>query len=104
MAEEKQPGFSTNGTRPRAPATGLLGRVVALILGAAFLTLAFMFSLVLLAVAAVAGLLIGGYLWWKSRALRKQMREQEREQPSSGARIIEGEVIRDTVANDKLLR
>lgn len=108
MAEEKEPEFSTTDTRSGASAPSLLGRIAAIILGAVFLTLAFMFSLALLAVAAVAGLLIGGYLWWKSRTLRKQiqeqMQQQMRAQTPSGALIIEGEVIRDTVQNDKLLR
>ncbi len=38
------------------------------------LVLAFMFSLVALAVVAVLGLALGGWLWWKTRALRKQIR------------------------------
>ena len=65
-----------------------------MVLGAAFLVLAFMFSLVILAALAVGGLMLWGWLWWKTRAVRKQMREQSPE-PASKGYIIEGEVIRE---------
>ena len=40
-------------------------------------------------------LTFGGYLWWKTRELRRQMRArmQEQSQPWSGGDYIEGEVI-----------
>ena len=57
---------------------------------ALLLVAAFTFSLVLFAVLVVVGLLVWTYLWWKTRALRKQMRERP-----PGGRVIEGEVIRD---------
>jgi uncharacterized protein HemX len=61
--------------------------------------LAFMFSLAALAVVAVGGALLGGWLWWKTRAVRKQMQDQMQQQaqqrPADGY-IIEGEVIRET--------
>ena len=56
----------------------------------------------LLAVAVVGGLLFWGVMWWKTRELRRRMREQMDnpmqtpfgDVPASGGRIIEGEVIR----------
>jgi hypothetical protein len=39
-----------------------------------------MFSLVALAVVAVGGLMLWGWLWWKTRAIRQQIREQGLEQ------------------------
>ncbi len=76
----------------------LLSKVLAFVIGAGFLVLAFMFSLVALAVIAVLGLGVWGWLWWKTRAIRKQMREQMSESaPMASANrdglIIEGEVI-----------
>jgi hypothetical protein len=103
MTDEEQFRFSGKKLRFDTRAPSLLGRIIALLLGTAVLVLAFMFSLVLLAVAATVGVLALGYVWWKSRALRKQLREQMAEQPS-GARIIEGEVIRDDTHGDRLLR
>lgn len=85
------------------PPQSLAGRIVAFILTGALLVLAFMFSLVALAVAAVGGLLLGGWLWWKTRAVRKQMAAAQatagftRTEAFRGT-IIEGEVIRDADA------
>lgn len=70
-----------------APA-GPLGKAVALIVGAILLVLGFVFSLVLLAIIAVAGLAAFGYFWWKTRELRKTMREQ-----APGGQVIEGEAV-----------
>ena len=53
--------------------------------------LAMTFSVVLFAVVASIGLLVWGYLWWKTRDLRKQMRDHP-----PGGLIIEGEVIRES--------
>lgn len=49
----------------------LLARVIGLLLGAVFLVLAFVFSIVIFIVLLAVGLLALGYLWWKSRALRR---------------------------------
>lgn len=90
------------------PVRGPLGTALALVTGAALLVLGFTFSLLILAAAAVAGSLGFGYLWWKTRALRKQIREQmdyqaqqhrmgvpPMEGGSPGGEIIEGEVLRE---------
>jgi len=91
-----------DGTEP-----GLLGRVVGIAAGAVLLIAALMFSVVIFAFALAAGLLAWGYLWWKTREVRRRMREQMEAQrmgqgsqphgntPPQGGRIIEGEVIRD---------
>ena len=99
MTEEEKLEFARSRARFRMQTPSLLGRIVAIILGAAFLILAFMFSLVVLVVAVTGGLLAWAYLWWKSRKLRQQIREQ-----SPGMRIIEGEVIRESEQDDRLLR
>ncbi|MCB1915129.1 MAG: CPBP family intramembrane metalloprotease [Rhodocyclaceae bacterium] len=70
--------------------------------------LAMTFSVVLFAVVASIGLLVWGYLWWKTRDLRKAMREHVRAQQDTGGRtggapgpattrgdVLEGEVIRE---------
>ncbi len=90
----------TSEAQPHQPS--LLGRILAFIVGAGVLVLAFMFSLVALAVIAVGGLLLWAWLWWKTRAIRQQMREQSplnadfNRNNSSNGQIIEGEVIRDS--------
>jgi hypothetical protein len=51
------------------------------------------FSLLVFALAAVGALLTLGYLWWKTRDLRRQVPSQ-----STGGRIIEGEAVRENTS------
>ena len=61
--------------------------------GTVMLVSAFVFSLVFLAIGLAVVLVFGGYLWWKTRELRRQLRtEMERHQQPAGE-VIEGEVI-----------
>ena len=117
MTTQEQMKFSQRYARFNTPPQSLFGKLLTLVLGGAFLVLAFMFSLVALAVVAVGGLMLWGWLWWKTRAVRKLIREQgitpesmassNSASHSSGGYIIEGEVIRETdepPAAGKLLR
>jgi hypothetical protein len=61
--------------------------------GAAMLVSAFVFSLVFLAIGLAVVLVFGGYLWWKTRELRRQLRAEMQGQQQPGGRVIEGEVI-----------
>lgn len=109
-SQRQTPPFGTNALGQTPP--GPLAKIVAFLLSAIFLTLAFMFSLVALGVVAVLGIGLGGWLWWKTRALRKQMRQAEASLRSGhaattaagGSTIIEGEFVRETSANERLLR
>ena len=62
--------------------------ILALLAGAILLILGFLFSVVVLAVIAALGLAVGGYLWWKTRTLRRAMREQ-----APDGQIIDGEAV-----------
>ena len=93
--------FNSRGRPPQGPVAQLLTVIGgALVLGAAF-----MFSLVFFAVLAIAGLIFWLYFMWKTRALRRQMREQLDAQAgargpaspppgSASGEVIEGEAIR----------
>ena len=91
---------------PRGP----LAKLAAFVLSAVFLVLAFMFSLVALAVVAVVGILLGGWLWWKTRTLRKQIQQMREEaaqqmggeQPVRSDQVIEGEFIREVPPDQRL--
>ncbi len=80
---------------------GLLQKLLALLVGATLLILGFMFSVVVLAVVAVLGVIGFGYFWWKTRALRKAMRErspaavfdEEAVIIDGEARVVEGELL-----------
>lgn len=63
--------------------------------GAVMLVSAFMVSVVFLAIGLAVVLIFGGYLWWKTRELRRQLRERMQGQRQSAGDVIEGEVIRD---------
>ncbi len=88
---------------------GPVAKLAAFVLSVAFMVLAFMFSLVALAVVAVAGVMLGGWLWWKTRALRKQMQEMRDaqtmgrpQQPARSDQVIEGEFIREAGPDQRL--
>jgi Flp pilus assembly protein TadB len=83
---------------------GVFGTALAIAGGVVLLAGAVVFSVVLLAVAAVAGVLVGGYLWWKTRSLRRQLREQAETHPGAGSQpggsprdgtVIEGDFVRE---------
>ncbi len=79
----------------------VLVKVVAVTAGIVLLMSAFVLSLVFFAVAFTVVLVAGGYLWWKTRDLRKQMRAQMQEQMQprrSDDDVIEGVVIHKTEA------
>jgi 4-hydroxybenzoate polyprenyltransferase len=90
MNSDQQSSSFDRDPRPPQRPPGPIAKLFALLLGAAFLVLAFMFSLVALAVVAVGGLALWGWLWWKTRALRKQMQATAGLDPQ----IIEGEFVR----------
>ena len=93
---------------------GPLSRLLAALIGILVLGAALMFSLVFFAVLAVAGLLFWLYFWWKTRALRQQMRDQPPLSPADFVRptentptsgeIIEGEATRVPEAHRQLPR
>ena len=49
--------------------------------GALVLASAFVVSLVFVAIGLAVVLTVGGYLWWQTRELRRQMRARMQEQP-----------------------
>ena len=100
------------------PPQNLFTQILTVVLGALALVLAFMFSLVVFAVIAVAGLVFWLYFLWKTRAIRGQMRTQMDEQmrqqqdeenqkppgfeSDSGGEIIEGEAVRVVDEHNRL--
>jgi len=90
-----------DNTRPRigqpdsviARAKSLGVKALVVVAGAVVLASAFAVSLVVLAVALAIVLTCGGYVWWKTRDLRKQMRDRLQAQAAPPGRIIEGELV-----------
>jgi hypothetical protein len=77
-------------------ARGLLIKVLAVAASAILLLSAIAISIVVFAVVLAGLLVVGVYLWWKTRELRKQMRAQGHD-----AGIIEGEIVRDVRGEDE---
>ena len=73
---------------------GPVGRIVGFVAAVAAAILAFMFSLVLVALVVAGGAALGGWLWWKTRQARKAMTGQR----PAGGYVIEGEAVRETEA------
>lgn len=85
--------------------SGLLRKLAALLVTVAMVGLVLMFSAVLFAIIIVLGTIASAYLWWKTRELRKQMRnfpprEVKREEKVSDGNVFEGEVIRVVDSQD----
>lgn len=86
--------------KPKSAPMGILGKTLTTLLATSLLVVGFMFSVIALAVVAVFGLIGLGYFWWKTRALRRAIREQMAAARPEQSMVIEGEatVIReDTV-------
>jgi O-antigen/teichoic acid export membrane protein len=77
-----------------AKSAGPLRKLAALIVTAALVGLVLMFSVVVLVIIAIVGAIAGIYLWWKTRELRKQMRNFSPREVAREEKVIEGEVIR----------
>lgn len=76
------------------PPTGPLKQILALVTGVILLVLGFMFSLALLAVFVVVGLTLGAWFFWRTRHLRKAMREAgAMKNPPTNGEVIEGEAV-----------
>ena len=79
----------------------LAAKALVILGGAVTLVSAFVVSLVFVVIGMAVVLTVGGYLWWQTRELRRQMRERMQGQPPSGGQVIEGEVIwRETTGRD----
>lgn len=98
----------------RGEPPSLLKKILAVLVTGGLFIVAMMFSVVLFAIVLTVGAIAWGYLWWKTRAVRKRMAAQQQQQRSGagpqaygGARpqspgglIIEGEVIREVRSED----
>ncbi len=85
-----------------AGATGFLGRALAVAAGGLVLLAGLFVSAVVFSVMLVVGLAAGGWLWWKTRHLRRDLRERMQDmqrmqagERGRGADIIDGDYIRD---------
>lgn len=77
--ENNRLGGPQGGPRPGAfvtRITGVAGAIVGLLILSALLAFGFMVSLVVIPVILVVGAIVAGYLWFKTRGIRKELKEQ----------------------------
>ena len=79
--------------------SGPMRKVLALIATTALVGLVLMFSAVLLAILVLVGAVAWAYLWWKTREMRKQMREFRPRETGPDIKandgvVFEGQVIK----------
>jgi predicted membrane protein len=90
-------------------AKNFVGKAAAVVVGGVLLASAFVISLAFFAVALAVALVFIGYVWWKTRGLRKQMREhiqnQTRANPQDASPasrdVIEGVVISSRTRDER---
>lgn len=78
----------------------LLGKVAKIAVTVVLIGLALMFSALLLLAILIVGALAWGYVWWRTRDLRKQMRQYR---PSDDV-VAEGEVVKGEVIEGEVIR
>jgi len=90
--------------------TGLGGAVVgvlALVAGGAVVVAALFVSAIVFSLLLVAGTVAGGWFWWKTRSLRKSLRERVAQRQQAAVRsaamaddpngqVLDGDFIRET--------
>lgn len=92
---------SLRGGPSSRPPMGMIGRIVSIVLGAVLIAGALLFSVLLFIALLAIVIVAGGYVWWKTRALRRQMREQMQQamqqahRPGADGPVIEGEFVRE---------
>ncbi|MDP2693591.1 MAG: hypothetical protein Q8O58_01805 [Gallionella sp.] len=87
--------LSYTATKPPS----LLRKVAGFAVTVALVGLVLMFSALLFMAILIAGTIAWGYLWWRTRDLRKQMRKHP-----SGGMNMESEVIRGEVIEGEVIR
>ena len=87
--------------RPKSAPAGMLAKIIAMLLTVGALVLGFMFSVIALALVAVLGSIVFGYFWWRTRALRKAIRQQMASARAEQSTVIEGEatVVRESAGS-----
>jgi len=89
---------------PHTSTNNPLRNLVAVVATAAVFGLALMFSVVVVSVILVAGTIAWGYLWWKTRDLRKQMRNYPPPGVVREGQMAENDVIRGEVIEGEVIR
>ncbi|MFN3985203.1 MAG: hypothetical protein ACK4KV_06925 [Rhodocyclaceae bacterium] len=78
--------FDRNASRP----PGIVAKTLAVVATIGVAAIALMFSLLALSLVLAVGVIGWGYFWWKTRHLRKHLREQARQAQAGFEREADG--------------
>ena len=90
LTNEEQFRLSGSERRFSIPSGGMVGKILATVVSAAVLVVTFMLSLVIFAGVVAIALIAIGYVWWRTRGLRADMRDRRQ-----GGRVIDGLATRE---------
>jgi hypothetical protein len=99
-------GSPPQGGSLRTGAGGMVGRALALVVGGVIVVTALFVSALVFSLLLVAGVTVGGIFWWKTRGVRKRLRERmaqmqraqapgTRSAADDSSRVLEGDFIRE---------
>ncbi|MFZ1547253.1 MAG: hypothetical protein WAT12_09155 [Candidatus Nitrotoga sp.] len=87
----------TNRIYITTKSSSLLSKIAKIVVTIVLIGLTLMFSVLFFVVILTVGAIAWGYLWWRTRELRKQMREYPPNNVVMEGEVIEGEVISSEV-------
>jgi len=96
MEHDNRNALGARGTS-RSTTGSLIAKVGAIVIGGALLVGGLIVSIAFFAVALAVALIAFGYFWWKTRAIRRQMREHLHAQAHKGSESISADVIEGVV-------
>jgi len=91
--------FPPPGNKP-----GPFRKVLVMVFAVLFAVLILTFSAVFFVVALIAGAMIWGWFWWKTRALRKQMQMFSEQALNTESEVFRGEVYSSEVIEGEAVR
>lgn len=95
--DPERPRLGYRGT-VASRAKDMLVKAVTVVSAGVMVVSAFVLSLVFVAIAFGVLVIVGGYIWWKTRRVRQQMREQfAHTQAHTDGEVIEGVIVREVV-------
>lgn len=91
--------FPPPGNKP-----GPLRKVFVVVIAILFAALILAFSAVFFVVALIAGTMIWGWFWWKTRALRKQMQAFSEQTLQTQGEVFRGETFSGEIIEGEAVR
>jgi ABC-type bacteriocin/lantibiotic exporter with double-glycine peptidase domain len=86
------------------PSVSAPRKLLSIIVAVALASLALMFSAILLAVILILAVIIGIYLWWKTRAIRRQLNAHRQQFAKAQNATVQGDSFTDEIIEGEVVR